>query len=245
MRLENKVAIITGASSGIGVAIARELAAGGTQLMITARREEKLNALRDELTENGADVGVCPGDVTVETDCQNIVKQTVNTFGAIDILINNAGYGPPASLLDTDEGLWDVTIDSCLKSVYLMTRAALPVMLEQGSGSIVQISSVAGKYGYKNRTAYCAAKWGVQGFTEALRTELGSNGIHMFTVNPAAVATPWWKKADDPQPPEVMERMIQPEEVAEAVRWGLTQPDHIQIDDIVLKTYRSPWEGEK
>ncbi|MCI0710796.1 MAG: SDR family oxidoreductase [Chloroflexi bacterium] len=241
MQLENKVAIVTGASSGIGVAIARELNAHGIHLMITARREDKLNALRDELTESGVDVAVCPGDVTVEADCQNIVNITVEIFGTIDILINNAGYGPPASLLDTDETLWDATIDSCLKSVYLMTRAALPTMLAKNSGTIVQISSVAGKYGFNNRTAYCAAKWGVQGFTEALRTELGSNGIHVFTVNPAAVATPWWAMGNDPQPPEIMERMLQPEDIAGAVRWGLTQPDHIQLNEIELKTYRSPW----
>lgn len=241
MQLEHKVAIVTGASSGIGVAIARELAAHGTHLMITARREDKLNVLREELVKNGVEVAVCPGDVTVEADCRTIINTTVETFGTIDILINNAGYGPPASLLDTDEDLWDSTIDSCLKSVYLMTRAALPTMLARSSGTIVQISSVAGKYGFNNRTAYCAAKWGVQGFTEALRVELGSNGIHVFTINPAAVATPWWETGNDPQPPEIMERMLQPEDIAEAVRWGLTQPEHIQLNDIELNTYRSPW----
>ncbi|MEL6270953.1 MAG: SDR family oxidoreductase [Chloroflexota bacterium] len=242
MNITNKAIIITGASGGIGQETARILAKSGAKLMLTARRENVLQQLQSELTDAGATAIIHTGDVTVEADCRAIVAATVEAFGTVDVLVNNAGYGPPVSLLETTEEIWDATIDSCLKSAYLMTRAAVPHMLENGGGTVVNISSVAGKYGYADRTAYCAAKWGMQGFTEALRDELGGQGIRAYTVNPGAVATPWWGATNDAQPDEIMAKMIQPEEVAEAVDWSLTQPERIQIDEVMLKTFRSPWE---
>lgn len=242
MELKDKVVVITGASSGIGRCIALALAAEDAKLLLTGRNEDKLKAVLDEVQATGAEAAMITGDVTVESNCRSIIQTAVGVFGTVDVLVNNAGYGPPASLADTTEDIWDVTVDSCLKSVYLMTRAALPTMLEQGDGTVVQISSVAGKYGFSNRTAYCAAKWGVQGFTAALRDEHG-DVIRAYTVNPGAVATPWWGNTNDPQDDKVMERMIQPEEVAEAVRWSLLQPKHLQIDEVMLKTRRSPWAG--
>lgn len=241
MQITDKVVIITGASSGIGTEIAKSLAAEGAKLVLTGRSAERLAAARDQLGDTP--VHTTLADVTSPADCQRVVDEAVEQFGTVDVLVNNAGYAPPAPLLDTDEALWDITIDTCLKGVYLMTQAAVRVMLPKGGGTILQISSVAGKNGYPRRTAYCAAKWGVEGFTAALRAELGSEGIRAHTINPGAVATPWWDTANDAQDAEVMERMIQPEEVAEAVRWLLTQPDRIQIDEIVLQTHRSPWEG--
>jgi NAD(P)-dependent dehydrogenase (short-subunit alcohol dehydrogenase family) len=178
-----------------------------------------------------------------EADCKALVQATVDAYGTIDVLINNAGYGPPASVLETTEELWDVTIAACLKSVYLMTRATVPIMLERGGGAIVNISSVAGKAGFENRSAYCAAKWGVHGFTEALRVELGNQNIRTHLICPGAVATPWWGTTNDAQPEEVLHRMVQPEEVADAVQWVLTKPERLQIDEVVIKTRRSPWQG--
>ena len=102
---------------------------------------------------------------------------------------------------------------------------------------------MAGKGGYENRSAYCAAKWGVHGFSEALRTELGDRNIRVHLVCPGSVATPWWGQSNAPQPQAVLDRMIRPEEVAEAVRWVLTQPERLQIDEVVINTNRSPWEG--
>lgn len=245
MDLSGKTAIVTGASSGIGAEIARRFTDAGAKVTLTARREAKLTALRDEIIEAGGGAIVVPGDITKEETAQQVVDQTLEAFGGIDILVNNAGYGPPGSLLETDTEMWDATVDSCLKSVYLMTRAVLPTLLEAGGGRVVQVSSVAGKNGYANRTAYCAAKWGVQGFSEALRKEIEGSGVRVHTVNPAAVATEWWGKTNDAQAEQVMEQMIQPEEIAEAIVWLLRQPERLQIDEVVVQTYRSPWEGEQ
>lgn len=238
--IKDKVIVITGASGGIGTEIARVLAASKAKLVLTARREEKLNAMQTELSSTDAEVTIVAGDVTREADCQGIAQAAMDAYGRIDVLINNAGYGPPGLLLETDEALWDATIDSCLKSVYLMTRAVVPAMLNAGSGTILQISSMAAKGGYAYRTAYCAAKWGVQGFTAALRDELSDQGIMLHTINPGPVATPWWQTVGDAQPQEVMDRMIRPEDVAEAVRWVLAQSDRVRIDEIMVQPKQNP-----
>lgn len=243
MELEDKAVIVTGASSGIGLEIVKVLAAGGANIAMAARKMDKLEKAATELAATGATVIVVPTDVTRAADCRALVRAAVDAFGRIDVLVNNAGYAPPASLLETTEEIWDVTLNVCLKGVYLMTRAAVPAMLEQSQGgTIINISSVAGKNGYENLSAYCAAKWGVHGFTEALRAEFNGQNLRFHLICPAAVATPWWDTRNDPQTDEVMERMIQPGEVAEAVRWVLTQPDRLQIDEIVIKTHRSPWD---
>ena len=201
----------------------------------------KLEKAAAQLAGVGVKTVAIPTDVTRETDCQALVQAAVDAFGTIDVLVNNAGYAPPASLLETTEELWDATLEVCLKGIYLMTRAVVPVMLENGRGTIVNISSVAGKYGFENRSAYCAAKWGVHGFTEALRVELEEQNIRAHLICPGSVDTPWWGTVNDPQPQAVLDKMIKPGEVAEAVCWVLTQPERLQIDEVVIKTHRNPW----
>jgi NADP-dependent 3-hydroxy acid dehydrogenase YdfG len=243
MELKDKAVIITGASSGIGLEIAKSMAAAGARLALAARSMEKLERETADLAAVGVTTIAVPTDVTRESDCRALVRATVDAFGQIDVLINNAGYAPPASLLDTSEELWDATLNVCLKGVYLMTRAALPTMLKQGGGSIVNISSVAGKVGVANRAAYCAAKWGVHGFTEALRAEVGHQNIRAYLICPGPVATPWWTNVGSPQADEVRQHMLRPEEVAEAVHWVLTKPERIKIEEVVIKPGRNPWES--
>lgn len=243
MELKDKTVIITGASSGIGLEIAHILAAEGARLALAARSIEKLESAAASLAATGTPLIVVPTDVTREADCRVLVQATVDAFGRVDVLVNNAGYAPPASLLDTTEEIWDSTLNVCLKGVYLMTRAAVAVMLEQGRGTVVNISSNAGKYGYDNRSAYCAAKWGVHGFTEALRVELDGRNIRFHLICPGAVGTSWWETVNNPQPDAIKRKMIRPQEVADAVRWVLTQPERLQIDEVVIKTHRSPWEA--
>lgn len=240
MKLQEKVVIITGASGGIGLETANILAAEGAKLVLAARNQEKLAQVATRLTTPNI---IVPTDITRQADCRALAQAAVDAFGRIDILVNNAGDGPPASLLETTEEIWDVTIDVCLKGTYLMSQAVVAVMLKQGSGAIVNISSVAGKAGVADRSAYCAAKWGVQGFSEALRAELGPQNIRIYTLCPGPVATPWWGHINAAQPAEVLGRMIQPPEVAEGVRWLLTQPERIQIDELVIKPSQNPWTG--
>lgn len=241
MKLAGKTAIVTGASSGIGIAIAQAFAADGARLVLTARREDRLNTVREEIVAAGGDAVVVAGDITQAATAASVTAAALKAYGGIDILVNNAGYAPPVNLVDMNEEIWDTTLDVCLKSVYLMTHAVLPTMLESGGGRIVQVSSVAGKHGYATRTAYCAAKWGIQGFSAALRDEVGDQGVRVHIVNPGPVGTEWWSTNDDAQTQEVLDRMIRVDDVARAVVYMLTQPENIQIDEVVVNTQRSPW----
>ena len=170
-----------------------------------------------------------------------MIGAALDQYGGVDILVNSAGYGPPMPVVDLAESAWDATIDSCLKGSYLMTRAVLPAMLQADAGRIVQVSSLAGKAVEANRTAYCAAQWGLQGFTLALQAELTETNVHVHLINPANVATDWWATTDDPQPPGVLERMLAPDDVAQAVVWMLTRPDHVRIAELLVDNARNPW----
>lgn len=158
------------------------------------------------------------------------------------MLVNAAGFGPPKPLVELTKEMWDATIDSCLTGLYVMTRAVLPPMIAAGAGRIVNVSSIAGKGAETNRTAYCAAKWGVQGFSLALRDELAGNGVRLHVLNPASVATDWWEVTGDPQPLTTLERMLTSDDVANTLMWILNQPDHVQIDEVVVNNAVSPWQ---
>ena len=183
------------------------------------------------------------GDIASAATAEAVVGTAMNRYGRIDILVNGAGYGPPMPLVDLPEMVWDETIDGCLKGPYLMTRAVLPPMLEADAGRIIQVPSTAGKAAEANRTAYCAAKWGLQGFSLALRAELAGTGVRLHVINPAGVATGWWTTTGDPQGPAVLERMLTADDVAQALLWMLTLPDHVQVGDLVVDNARPPWSS--
>ncbi|MGH9132478.1 MAG: SDR family oxidoreductase [Ilumatobacteraceae bacterium] len=242
MNVEGAVTIVTGASSGIGKAIAVALARRSGRIVAVARRPDPLAAATEAIVANGGDAATVIGDVADVETSQAAVAAAIGRFGRIDMLVNAAGFGPPRPLVDLTKDVWDATIGSCLTGLYVMTRAVLPTMLAAGAGRIVNVSSIAGKGAEANRTAYCAAKWGVQGFSLALRDELAGTGVRLHVLNPASVATDWWETTGDPQPPTVLERMLTPDDVADALMWILTQPDHLQIDDLVLNNATSPWQ---
>lgn len=183
-----------------------------------------------------------PGEVSDPAVASAVVATAVQRYGGIDLLVNAAGYGPPMPLTALTEDVWDATLDSCLKGVYAMSRAVLPVMLAAGSGRIVQVSSIAGKGAEGNRTAYCAAKWGVQGFSLALADELRGTGVRVHVLNPAAVATDFWRTGEDAQPDGVLDRMLTPDDVADTLVWVLSRPEHVQIGEVVVGNAASPWD---
>jgi NADP-dependent 3-hydroxy acid dehydrogenase YdfG len=241
MDLDGAVTILTGASGGIGRAIAVELAGRHGRIVAVARRAEPLAELTDAVVAHGGEAATVAGDVADAETARAAVETAMDRFGRIDVLVNAAGFGPPKPLVELTEPLWDATIGSCLTGVYLMTRAVLPTMLAAGRGRIVNVSSIAGKVAEANRTAYCAAKWGLQGFSLALQHELEGTGVRLHVLNPAGVATGWWATTGDPQPASVLDRMMTPGDVAHTLTWLLTQPDHVQIDEIVLRNATNPW----
>lgn len=245
MDLDGKVAIITGASRGMGAAIARELAQSGVKLCLVGRDIRRLESVAEDIRVLGIEVLCSVTDIRYESQVDSMVEKAVDQFGTVDVLVNSAFWGPPASIEDTTEEFWDQTLDTTLKGAFLCARAVASIMKMKESGRIVNIGSLAGKVGEDNRTAYCAAKWGLEGLTAALAEELTRYNIHIHLISPAATNTPWWRETGANLTPEVLERMIPPEVIARAVAWVLSQPDRVHIPDVPIYNTRNPFEGKK
>ena len=242
MELDGIVGVVTGATGGIGRAVALALARRSGRLVLTARRTDALEALAAEVDRLGGTASVVAGEVSDPAVASTVAATAVERYGGIGLLVNAAGYGPPMPLTELTEDVWDATLDSCLKGAYTMCRAVLPAMLAAGSGRIVQISSIAGKGAEGNRTAYCAAKWGLQGFSLALADELRNTGIRVHVLNPASVRTGFWQTGGDPQPEAVLDRMLTPDDVADTLEWVLSRPEHVQIGEVIVGNAASPWD---
>ena len=167
-KLNGKVALITGASAGIGQACARALAEEGARLVLTARRQERLNELKQEAEKLGTQAISVLGDAREERTATNAVEAALQAFGRIDILINNTGVGNYKNLIDTSAEEYDDMMDTNVRSTFLFTRHTVPVMLQQKQGTILMISSMAGVYGFGGEAVYCATKFAQVGFAQAL-----------------------------------------------------------------------------
>lgn len=191
MRLKNEVAIITGAATGIGKEIAVQYAKEGAHLVVNTFRltEQQQEQLRQELTEYGGDVVAIDGDVTSSELVGQLVEVAMNKFGKIDILVNNAGILTQELIQNMSEQMWDQMINVDLKSVFLMTRATVPHMIEQKSGRIINIASQIGQKGGYELSHYAAAKAGVIAFTKSIAIELGKYGITANCIAPGPVET--------------------------------------------------------
>jgi len=244
MEIEGKVAIVSGASRGMGRAIAEKLAGAGARVTLVAQGRAALQVVADKIAAEGGQAMVVPADVRSLADTERMARATCERWGTIDILVNCAFWGPPASIEATTEDLWDRTLDTTLKGPFLCTRAVVPTMKEKGGGRIVNIGSRAGKVGEDNRTAYCAAKWGLEGLSAALSIELLADNIHVHLITPAATETPWWTEVAGELPAEARARMIPPDTIAQAVQWVLTQPERVHIPDVLIYNFRDPFEGK-
>ncbi len=184
-----KVALITGASRGIGRATAERFARGGYNLALVSRSEESLNRVKEELSGYGVDILIFPADVSDFKRAQEVVDTTIKEMGRIDVLVNNAGTTLDKFLLRTTEEDWDRIIDINLKSVFNYSKAASRYMLKQKSGVIINVSSVVGLIGNAGQASYAASKAGIIAFTKSLAKELGSRNIRVVAVAPGFIET--------------------------------------------------------
>jgi 3-oxoacyl-[acyl-carrier protein] reductase len=219
MRLKDKVAIITGSASGIGQATAVKFAAEGAKVVVCDVNQSGIDSVVSSLVQSGAVAVGYVVDVTNKTQIAEMVAAVKAQFGRIDVLVNNAGIVQDAQLIKMTEDQFDRVIDINLKGVYNCARAVVDTMVEQGSGVILNASSVVGVYGNFGQTNYAAAKFGVIGFVKTWAKELGKKGIRANAVCPGFVATPILKAMpekviQDMEARVPMKRMAQPEEIA-------------------------------
>ena len=190
MRLLNKVAVVTGGTSGIGEATAILFAKEGASVAITGRNLERGGQVRDTIVRTGGTAIFVATDVRKAEDCRRAIDQTVSAFARVDILFNNAGVFFPHTALDCSEEEWDEQIDVSLKGTFLMSKFALPEMIRRGSGVIINNSSGWGMVGGDSAVAYCAAKGGVVLLTKAMAIDHGHQGIRVNCICPGDVDTP-------------------------------------------------------
>lgn len=235
-KLEGKVALITGASAGIGRATARALAGEGAKLVLTARRRERLEALAREVEAAGGKAVTYTGDAREEATAIAAVKAATGAFGRLDILVNNAGSGNYKNLVDTSAAEYDELMDTNVRSTFLFTRHAVPVMLSQKSGTILMISSMAGVYGFGGEAVYCMSKFAQVGFAQALDRELRESGIKVGAICPGGVKTEFaLGKGRTPESVAASE-MLEPEDVAAVVLMACTQSAHSRIIEVQMRT---------
>ncbi|WP_133273410.1 SDR family oxidoreductase [Hymenobacter radiodurans] len=235
-KLNGKVALITGASAGIGEACARALAAEGANLVLTARRDERLESLAAELRQLGVEVEFVAGDARDEETARRTVQAATDSFGRLDILINNAGAGNYKNLVDTSADEYDELMDTNMRTTFLFTRHAVPVMQAQKSGTILMLSSMAGVYGFAGEAVYCATKFAQVGFAQALDKELRPDGIKVGAICPGGVKTEFALGKGRTEEKVAQSGMLDAEDVAGAVLLACTQSANSRIIEIQMRT---------
>lgn len=242
MLLNGKIALITGASSGIGAATAKKLAKAGAKVAIAARRADRLKALKSEIEQAGGTALVLDMDVASKTSVESCVKQLLDTFGRIDIVFNNAGVMPLSSIdeLKTDE--WENMVDVNLKGVLHVTAAVLPSMIAQHSGHIVNTSSIAGRKVFgQGFSVYSATKFAVSAFTEGLRMEVGqAHNIRVTSIQPGATQSELQNSTTSESYKEMMAsfagqmKTLAAEDIADAVVFAVSSPEHVNVAEIYV-----------
>jgi len=232
--LEGKTALITGASRGIGFSIARKLGELGGRVSICALDGKRLQTAADDLKRAGIDVFAMPADVTRYADIDAFVRQTEASLGPVEIAVNNAGVGLFEPSHKASEADWDKVLDTNLKSVFLMTKAVAPGMIQRKHGHIINIASLAGKNAFAGGGIYCASKWGLLGFTQCVAEDLRGYGIRVSAICPGSVATDFSPQSG-PRTGKDTSKMLQADDIAHAVAMLVTQAPQSFISEVVMR----------
>jgi len=233
--LSGQAVVVTGASRGIGLAIARRLGQMGAQVAINGRSEKSLRAAEKALKQVGVETLAVCADVTRSGDAARLIGQAEKAFGAVDILVNNAGVGVFGPAHEQREEDWDHVLDTNLKGVWLCSKAVAPQMVRRRSGHIVNISSLAGKNTFPGGGIYCASKWGLMGLTGCMAEDLRAYGIRVSVVCPGSVHTEF-----SPHTGKDPHKMLQPDDIAHAVAMLVTQAPQSFISEVHMRPTQKP-----
>ncbi|ATV05096.1 TPA: SDR family oxidoreductase [Staphylococcus aureus] len=226
--LTDKVAVVTGAGSGIGEAIATLLHEEGVKVILAGRNKDKLQNVANQLAQDS--VKVVPTDVTKKEEVDELIKMAQQTFGGLDIVINSAGQMLSSKITDYQVDEWDSMIDVNIKGTLYTAQAALPTMLEQSSGHLINIASISGFEVTKSSTIYSATKAAVHTITQGLEKELAKTGVKVTSISPGMVDTAI-TAAYNPTD----RKKLEPQDIAEAVLYALTQPKHVNVNEITVR----------
>jgi NADP-dependent 3-hydroxy acid dehydrogenase YdfG len=239
--MDNKVAIVTGASSGIGYSTSLKLSEAGVRVVAGARRTERLQNLEKQIIKNNGEILIQKLDVTSKSDCVLLASAAVNKWGKIDVLINNAGLMPLSYFSNGKVEEWEQMVDVNIKGVLYCTSAVVPYMLRQKSGHIINVSSVAGRIVFAGGSVYCATKHAITAFSEGLRKELSpKDNIRVSCIEPGAVSTELLESITD----ESMDGFIQAtkemetlrsEDIANAISYVIQAPDHVNVNEVLIR----------
>ena len=239
--IKDKVAIITGASSGIGYATALALSKAGAKVAIGARRVDRLEELAKKISTDGGEVFYQKLDVTQRSECENFAKAVLEKWGSIDILVNNAGLMPLSLFKSLKVDEWDRMIDVNIKGVLYCTGSVILHMKEKKSGHIVNLSSVAGRTVFPTGTVYCATKHAITAFSEGLRQEFSArSNIRVTSVEPGVVATELTDTITDESLQGFIEnakkmQALHAEDIANAILYAVESPSHVNVNEVLIR----------
>jgi NADP-dependent 3-hydroxy acid dehydrogenase YdfG len=239
--IKDKVAIVTGASSGIGYATALALSRAGAKVAAGARRIDRLESLQSEITKNGGEIFIQKLDVTIKSECDAFADAVIKKWGTIDILVNNAGLQPLSFFKNLKVDEWDKMIDVNIRGVLYCTAAVITHMGNKKSGHIVNISSIAGRIVYPAGSVYCATKHAVTAFSEGLRQEFSQrSNIRITCIEPGLVATELTNTITDKALEKYVEmtkqmEALQAEDIADAIVFAVQAPSHVNVNEILIR----------
>ncbi len=239
--MTDKVALVTGASAGIGEAIARAMGQAGLRVALAARRVDRLEKIAGEISTDSERTLVCPCDVTSREEAKKTVGAVLDNWGKIDILVNNAGVMPLSFVKNLHLDEWDRMVDVNVKGVLNCTGAVIPTMLEQQSGHIINISSLAGRRIFPAGSVYCATKFFVCAFSEGLRAELSPrDNIRVTIIEPAFTRSELTLSITDETVKERFAefsqiKILEAEDIANAVIYAISQPSHVNVNEILIR----------
>jgi NADP-dependent 3-hydroxy acid dehydrogenase YdfG len=240
--LDGKVAAITGASSGIGEATAVALAGAGASVALGARRKDRLDELAERLSSDGGRALAIEADIGDQAQAESFLSRTTEELGGLDILVNNAGLMLLGPVEGADQDEWRRMVEVNVLGLLYCTHAALPLMRERGGGHIVNISSVAGRHATLGSAVYNLTKFGVTGFSEALRQEALNSNIRVTVVEPGFVATELQGHNENPAVRDALEKfrndigdVLEAEDIARGILYAVSQPERVNVNEVMIR----------